>query len=54
MTLWPSDYSQAWTLAAPVERTGVGLHSGGQARLRLEPSELPGFRVGWLDAPSWA
>ncbi|WP_411868256.1 UDP-3-O-acyl-N-acetylglucosamine deacetylase [Vulcanococcus limneticus] len=51
MTLWPSDYSQAWTLAAPVERTGVGLHSGGQARLRLEPSELPGFRVGWLDAP---
>ena len=49
--LWPADYSQAWTLAAPVERRGVGLHSGGQARVRLEPSEQPGFRVGWLQAP---
>jgi len=48
---WPADYSLAWTLAAPVERSGVGLHSGGVSRLRLEPSEQPGFRVGWLDAP---
>ncbi len=51
MTPWPRDYSQAWTLAAPVERTGVGLHSGGRTRLRLEPSDRPGFQVGWLDAP---
>jgi UDP-3-O-[3-hydroxymyristoyl] N-acetylglucosamine deacetylase len=29
----------------------VGLHSGGVSRVRLEPSEQPGFRVGWLDAP---
>jgi len=49
--LWPADYSQGWTLAAPVERCGVGLHSGGSARLRLEPSDQPGFRVGWLQAP---
>ena len=48
---WPADYSLSWTLAAPVERSGVGLHSGGVSRLRLEPSEQPGFRVGWLDAP---
>ena len=48
---WPADYSQAWTLAAPVECSGVGLHSGGVSRVRLEPSEEPGFRVGWLDAP---
>jgi UDP-3-O-[3-hydroxymyristoyl] N-acetylglucosamine deacetylase len=51
-TLWPADYSQAWTLAAPVERSGVGLHSGGLTRVRLEPSDQPGFRVGWLDAPA--
>jgi UDP-3-O-[3-hydroxymyristoyl] N-acetylglucosamine deacetylase len=51
MALWPSDYSQAWTLQAAVERCGVGLHSGASARVRLEPSEQPGFRVGWLDAP---
>ncbi len=48
---WPADYSLAWTLAAPVECSGVGLHSGGLSRVRLEPSEEPGFRVGWLDAP---
>jgi UDP-3-O-[3-hydroxymyristoyl] N-acetylglucosamine deacetylase len=48
---WPADYSLAWTLAAPVQRSGVGLHSGGVSRVRLEPSEQPGFRVGWLDAP---
>ncbi|MFM2158853.1 MAG: hypothetical protein RLZZ124_1327 [Cyanobacteriota bacterium] len=48
---WPSDYSQAWTLAASVERRGVGLHSGAAARVRLEPSERPGYHVGWLDGP---
>lgn len=50
-TGWPADYSQAWTLAAPVECCGVGLHSGGTARIRLEPSDQPGFQVGWLQAP---
>jgi UDP-3-O-[3-hydroxymyristoyl] N-acetylglucosamine deacetylase len=54
MSIWPSDYGQAWTLASAVERTGIGLHSGGQARVRLEPSDLPGYRVGWLDAPGLA
>ncbi len=49
--LWPADYSQAWTLASPVDRCGVGLHSGGRARVRLEPSDQPGFHVGWLQAP---
>ena len=52
VTIWPSDYSQAWTLAAPVERSGVGLHSGAVARLRLEPFEQPGYWVAWLDDPS--
>lgn len=51
VTIWPSDYSQAWTLNAPVERSGVGLHSGATARLRLEPFEQAGYWVGWLDAP---
>jgi UDP-3-O-[3-hydroxymyristoyl] N-acetylglucosamine deacetylase len=52
MSPWPSDYSQAHTLAAPVERRGVGLHSGAHTRVRLEPSDRPGFHVGWLDQPS--
>jgi UDP-3-O-[3-hydroxymyristoyl] N-acetylglucosamine deacetylase len=51
VTIWPSDYRQAWTLASPVEREGVGLHSGAVSRLRLGPSERPGYWLGWLDAP---
>lgn len=54
MTDWPSDYSQAWTLAHPVERCGVGLHSGAQARVRLEPSDQPGYEVAWFDQPERA
>jgi UDP-3-O-[3-hydroxymyristoyl] N-acetylglucosamine deacetylase len=46
---WPMSYRQAWTLAAPVERSGVGLHSGTPCRVRLEPSDRPGFWLGWLD-----
>lgn len=51
MTLWPSDYSTSHTLAAPVERQGVGLHSGATCRVRLAPASQDGFWVGWLQAP---
>jgi len=51
VTVWPEDYGSAYTLAEPIELRGVGLHSGNQARVRLEPTDLPGFRVGWLDGP---
>jgi UDP-3-O-[3-hydroxymyristoyl] N-acetylglucosamine deacetylase len=49
---WPSDYSGGHTIAAEVECSGVGLHSGAPCRLRLSPSEAPGYRLGWLDDPS--
>jgi len=52
VTIWPQDYARAWTLAAPVERAGVGLHGGLPCRVRLAPSRLPGYWVGWLDDPS--
>ncbi|MEY4759365.1 MAG: UDP-3-O-[3-hydroxymyristoyl] N-acetylglucosamine deacetylase [Cyanobacteriota bacterium] len=48
---WPADYTGAWTLQASVERHGVGLHSGVETRVRLQPSARPGYWVGWLDAP---
>ncbi|MEB3323219.1 MAG: UDP-3-O-acyl-N-acetylglucosamine deacetylase [Synechococcaceae cyanobacterium] len=51
MTPWPEDYAQAWTLARPVEREGVGLHGGSRCRVRLQPSPRPGYRVGWLEDP---
>jgi UDP-3-O-[3-hydroxymyristoyl] N-acetylglucosamine deacetylase len=51
MMAWPSDYRTAFTLAAPVERQGVGLHSGALCRVRLEPSSREGYWVGWLGAP---
>jgi UDP-3-O-[3-hydroxymyristoyl] N-acetylglucosamine deacetylase len=49
---WPADYSRAWTLASAVDRSGVGLHSGQPGRVRLEPSDRPGYWLGWLDQPS--
>jgi len=52
VSTWPSDYSTAYTLAAPVERQGVGLHSGASCRVRLQPGSREGYWVGWLNAPS--
>lgn len=51
MTDWPQDYEGAWTLAAVVERRGVGLHSGEEAAVRLTPSERPGFHLRFEDDP---
>lgn len=51
VTFWPSDYSQAWTLATSVEREGIGLHSGDRAAVRLEPFDQPGYWVGWRNQP---
>ena len=54
MHSWPADYSGAWTLARPVQRSGVGLHSGSHATVRLQPSDAArdGYWVGRLDRPS--
>jgi UDP-3-O-[3-hydroxymyristoyl] N-acetylglucosamine deacetylase len=48
---WPADYSAAWTLAGPVERSGVGLHSGATTTVRLGPSAQPGYWLGRLNQP---
>lgn len=50
--IWPSDYSRAWTLARPVERSGVGLHSGASSRVSLRPCSSAGYWIGWLDDPA--
>ena len=49
MNTWPSDYSQAWTLASAVELSGVGLHSGLVSRVRIQGSDRTGYHVAWLD-----
>ena len=49
MSIWPEDYSGAWTLGDEVERRGVGLHSGEQAVVRLVPSDKPGFQIRFTD-----
>jgi len=49
--IWPSDYATAYTLAAAVERQGVGLHSGANCRVRLQPGRREGYWVGWLADP---
>ena len=48
---WASDYSRAYSLAAAVERRGVGLHSGQENLVCLKPGSKPGFWVGFLDQP---
>ncbi len=50
MDLWPENYETSWTLSKPVERQGVGLHSGKEALVRLAPSEEAGFYLSWLDS----
>ncbi|MFM1901905.1 MAG: UDP-3-0-acyl N-acetylglucosamine deacetylase [Cyanobacteriota bacterium] len=47
MGRWPADYDGAWTLAAPVARSGVGLHSGAMVSVSLCPSEQAGIQVSW-------
>jgi UDP-3-O-[3-hydroxymyristoyl] N-acetylglucosamine deacetylase len=51
VSIWPPDYATAYTLAAAVERQGVGLHSGANCRVRLQPGQREGYWVGWLSAP---
>ena len=48
---WSSDYSRSLGLAAPVEVSGVGLHSGATCCVQLRPSQTKGFFVGFLDEP---
>ncbi len=42
---FPKNYENAWTLAGPVLRSGVGLHSGLEAEVRLLPHDHAGFYV---------
>jgi len=51
VTFWPSDYRQGWTLASPIEVSGIGLHSGALGRVRLQASDRVGYTVAWLDRP---
>jgi UDP-3-O-[3-hydroxymyristoyl] N-acetylglucosamine deacetylase len=52
VAIWPADYCGGYTISSEVECSGVGLHSGASCRLRLLPSEAPGYRLGWLDEPA--
>ena len=47
MVRWPVDYDGAWTLAGPVHRSGIGLHSGQPVSVTLKPSLEPGVWVQW-------
>ena len=49
MDTWPDNYEGSFTLANPIFKTGVGLHSGETSEVRLSPSENAGFHVSWID-----
>lgn len=46
---WPENYDKDWTLAGITHRSGIGLHRGEPAEVRLRPSDQPGYRVCWRD-----
>ena len=48
---WPVHYDGAWTLSGAVTRAGVGLHSGAEVSVTLQPFERAGFWVSWQDEP---
>ena len=52
MVSWPHDYDGAWTLGASVQRSGIGLHSGQQVCVTLQPSQRPGVWVSWPSSES--
>ena len=54
MTVWPESYSDSWTLAQPVVRRGIGLHSGQTTTVTLRPWDQPGFFIRLDDAPGSA
>ncbi len=49
---WPKNYETGWTLAKPVSRQGIGLHTGQMAEVRLLPSSKAGFHLCWLESPA--
>ena len=53
MTVWPESYGDSWTLAQPVVRSGIGLHSGQTTTVTLRPWDEPGFFI-LSDAPGSA
>ncbi len=52
MTSWPVNYEKSWTLARPVSRRGIGLHSGNNCEVLLKPSSKLGFHLSWSDDDS--
>ena len=49
---WPEHYAFGATLASESCRSGVGLHSGAAAQVRLAPSAESGYWLGWLNQPT--
>ncbi len=47
--IWPDDYKGSWTLKSPVLISGIGLHTGEESKVRLLPTDIPGFHISWFD-----
>ncbi len=47
--IWPDDYKGSWTLKSPILMSGIGLHTGEESKVRLLPTDIPGFHISWFD-----
>tara|TARA_Y100000589_G_scaffold323020_1_gene356914 strand:+ start:7782 stop:8618 length:837 start_codon:yes stop_codon:yes gene_type:complete len=49
---WPSNYDSCYTISGQITRTGIGLHSGEQTKVRIKPYDQEGYFVSFSDNPS--
>ncbi len=52
MFFWPTNYDYCYTIAGPITREGIGLHSGEKTRVTISSYEKEGFYVSFKDKPN--
>ena len=45
----PNDYDQGWTLRDEINKEGIGLHTGLECKVKIKPTELPGFNFSFSE-----
>ena len=49
MFSFPVDYEQGWTLGNEIKKEGIGLHTGIQCKVKIKPTESPGFHFSFSE-----
>ena len=49
MFVFPDDYEQGWTLKNEIIKEGIGLHTGLKSKVKIKPTDLPGFHISFSE-----